>query len=470
MLNLNILPELARHEFSIDYATGNFALKIIDYAQQDILQNFTVSREYNSRTANWSFNLKDNSPKLTLKTLREIFFIYEGKNLIAVKDEIGRTTRYEYEKNLLSRVIYPDGSYVKYFYDRNKNLERCIEGGGKTLFQNEYDEYGRITQIATLDGVRKFFYVDKNRQTFESGRSKIIYKWNRQKLVEKIIYPDGTFEIFRYDENNRLNYKVSRDGKEYFWRYHNEFLTREIFPDGTITKFDYDESGNLIQKTCSSGLEEIYFYSAKNLLIEKRTRLNVKDWRRETFERDIAGRVLRHDINGQITTYAYDGDAPAPALIQTPCGYKFSCFYDKVYRLLTVRTQAGEFFFAHNPMNKIVAAQEKIFEPLIPVEKISEHFDVEIFDNGGRLVEARQKFGEEFKLTRWKYDLNDNCIERRDWQDLQTRQSATGRVKVIRYEYDAQNRLICQNDGETLTKYYYDCLNRLTRKKIAKVD
>ena len=470
MLNLNVLPELARHEISINYATGNFALKIIDYAQQDILQNFTISREYNSRAAIWNFNLKNNSPKLTLKTLREIFFIYEGKNLISVKDEIGRTTRYEYEKNLLSRVIYPDGSYIKYFYDHYKKLAGCIERGGKILFQNEYDEFGRLTQISTAEGVRKFFYSDKNRQTIESGRSKITYKWNRQKLVDKIIYPDGTFEIFRYDENNRMIYKMTREGQELFWRYFKDFLKREILGDGTITKYEHDENGNITHKICSTGREELYFYSSKNLLIEKRTRLNVKDWRRETFERDMAGRILRHDVNGQITTYAYDGDAPAPALIQTPCGYNFSFFYDKVYRLLTVRTQAGEFFFAHTPLNKIVAAQENIFEPLIAVEKNPEHFDIEIFDDGGRLVEARQKFGEEFRLTRWKYDLNNNCIERRDWQDLQTRQSATGRVKVIRYEYDAQNRLIRQLDGETLTKYSYDCLNRLTRKKIAKVD
>ena len=44
------LPELARHEYTIDYATGNFTLKITDYAQQDILKIFTIHREYNSRT------------------------------------------------------------------------------------------------------------------------------------------------------------------------------------------------------------------------------------------------------------------------------------------------------------------------------------------------------------------------------------------------------------------------------------
>ena len=469
MFNLKVLPEIARHEFFIDYATGNFTLKIIDYAQQDILKNFVVSREYNSRACSWKFNLQDNSPKLTLKTLHEIFFIYEGKNLITVKDEIGRVTRYEYEENLLRRVIYPDGSFIKYFYDAYKNLTGCIERGGKPLFQNEYDELGRLTKIATSDSIRKFFYVDKNRQTIENGRSKIIYKWNRQKLPEKINYPDGTFEIFRYDEKNRLNYKIDRAGKEYFWRYVNDFLTREILPDGTIIKYEYDSRGNLIKKFDSNGRDEIYFYSSKNLLIEKRVRLNVKDWRRETFERDIEGRILKHDVNGQITSYIYDGDAPAPAIIQTPCGYKFYCFYDKVFRLLTVRTQDGEFFFAHTPLNKIVAAQEEIFEPLISVEKKSEHFDVEIFDDGGRLIEARQKSGNAFKLTRWKYDLNDNCIERRDWLDLQSRESATGRVKIVRYEYDAQNRLIKKIDGDTSTKYFYDCLNRLT-KKVVKVD
>ncbi len=469
MFNLNILPELARHEYKIDYATGNFSLQIIDYAQQDILENFVVSRSYNSRTGNWIFNLKDNSPKLTLKTTRQIFFIYEGKNLIAVKDEIGRMTRYEYKENLLSRVIYPDGSYIKYFYDADKKLQGCLERGGKPAFQCKYDEFGRITEFADETCTKNFFYADKNFHTIETGRQRIVYKWNRRKLIEEIIFQDGTKEFFKYDNQNRLNYKIERNGDEYFWRYSEEFLTRKIFPNGLIEKFEYDANGNLIKKVDSDGHEEIYFYSSKNLLIEKKVRLNVKDWRREIWERDIAGRILKYDINGQTTIYIYDGDAPAPAIIQTPCGYKFSCFYDNVYRLLNVRTQAGEFFFSHTPLNEIVTAQKNIFEPIPPVEKNFEKFDVEKFDAGGRLIEARQKIGDKFKLTRWKYDLNDNCIERRDWKDLQTLQSATGRVKIIRYEYDLQNRLIKKIEGGTSTKYNYDCLNRIISKKL-KVD
>ena len=456
------LPKLARHELKINYATGNFSLKIIDYAQKDILSNFLLTREYNSRTGVWHFNIDGRAQKITLKSLREIFFVYEGKNLIAVQDELGRVTRYEYEENILRRVIYPDGSQVNYFYDYKKRLTACTERG-KKIFQNEYDDLGRITKFSDDGGTRNFLYVDKSQQTIEDGREKIIYRWNRRKLIEKIIYADGTTENFMYDADNLLNYKRERNGDEYFWRYLNGHLTYEVFPSGLIVSFQYDANGNIVRKYDSDGKEELFYYSTKNLLIGKHTKLNVKDWKSETWERDVAGRVLKYDVNGQTTTYTYDDEAPEPSLIETPCGYKFSCVYDKAYRLLTFHTDAGNFSFAHTPMNEVIAAQKNIFEPIEIPETFSEQASIKIFDIGGRLIEAREEVGDGFKLVRWKYDVNGNCIERREWRDLQTAQSATGRVKIIRYEYDAQNRLTRKIEGDSVKKFYYDCLNRLVK-------
>lgn len=458
------LPTLARHEYEINHATGNFALKVVDYTQKDILINFTLRREYNSRKGLWKFNINDNAQKITLKSLREIFFIYEGKNLVAVKDELGRVTRYEYEENLLQRVIYPDGSQVKYFYDYKKRLVACIERG-KKIFQNEYDDLGRIITFSDDSGTRIFFYADKNRQTIEEGSENKVYCWNRRKLIEKIIYADSTEEIFIYDENNQLNYRRERDGTEYFWRYVNGRLALEVLPDGLIKSFKYDDRGNVTKEYDSEGKEKLFYYSAKNLLIGKETRLNLKDWRRESWERDVAGRILKYNINGQVTTYSYDDESPEPSIIETPCGYKFTCIYDKAYRLLTLITAEGEFSFAHTPMNEIIAEKKNIFEPLEIPETFLENAGIKIFDVGGRLIEIRQKVGEKFHLIRWKYDANDNCLERREWQDLQTAQSATGRVKTVKYSYDAQNRLIRKVDGDTITKYYYDCLNRLVRER-----
>ena len=116
-------------------------------------------------------------------------------------------------------------------------------------------------------------------------------------------------------------------------------------------------------------------------------------------------------------------------------------------------------------MNEIIAEKKNIFEPLEIPETFLENAGIKIFDVGGRLIEIRQNVGEQFHLIRWKYDVNDNCIERREWRDLQTAQSATGRVKTVKYFYDAQNRLTRKMDGDTITKYYYDCLNRLVRER-----
>lgn len=453
MIEIKHLPELAIHEIKIDCATGNFFIKIIDYVQSDILKNFLVLREYNSLKGEWKFNITNQPKILTLETLRQIFFVYEDENLIFVKDELERVTKYEYAENLLIRVIYPDGSKINYRYDEDKNLIECIGRNGEIIFRNEYDELHRITKFNS----HIFFYDDQNWRMIED--EKIFYIYNRKKLITKIIYPNGTEENFDYDERRNLIYKRDCQGAESFFTYNENFLTQEILSDGLIKNYEYDSNGNLIKFFDSKGREIIYKYSAKNLLIQKSVKLNVKDWRQEIFERDIAGRILIHNINGQITNYAYDEKSPFPSLEKTPCGYKFSYIYDKAYRLLTMRTEIGEIFFAHNAMNEIIG-DTKIFADVYRPETQIDKSDIEIFDFGGRLVETRNKFGDKFKLTRRKYDLNDNCIERREWRDLQTLQSATGRVDIIKYEYDKQNRLIKKMERDFLTKYKYDCLNK----------
>ena len=414
MTEIKHLPELAIHETKIDCATGSFSIKIIDYVQCDILRNFLILREYDSLKGKWRFNITGQPKVLTLATLRQIFFVYEDENLISIKDELGRITKYEYAENLLVRVIYPDGTKINYKYDENKNMIECIGRNGKIIFRNEYDELHRIIKFNS----RSFFYDNQNWRTIED--EKIFYIYNRRKLITKIIYPDNTEENFDYDENNHLIYKRDCQGAENFFTYNENLLTQETLPDGLIKNYEYDSNGNLIKFFDSREREIIYRYSTKNLLIQKSVKLNVKDWRQEIFERDISGRILIHNVNGQITNYAYDEKSPLPSLEKTPCGYKFSYNYDKAYRILTMKTEIGEIFFAYNAMNEIIG-DTKIFADIYKPEKQISKSDIEIFDFGGRLIESRNKVGDKFTLTRRKYDVNDNCIEWRDWRDLQTK-------------------------------------------------
>ncbi len=469
---LKNLPKLALHKYEINYATGNFSVTVNDYALRDILEDVTVTRTYDSLFGTWRFNIKGKPKKIVLKNSREIYLTYEGKNLISFKGRLGRITRYEYDGNILKCVIYPDGSRVRYLYDFDKNLIACIERDGKKIFQNEYDDIGRIVKFSNSEGTRNFFYDIQNRQTIESGQNTIIYRWNRRKLIEEIDFADETFEKYIYDSDGKLNYKLCRNGEEYFWRYNEQgLLRREVFPDGHMVKFEYDERGNIIRKIDNFGHEEIFRYSKKNLLMERKVRLNIKDWRVETVVRDFAGRILQYKVNDQVTTYVYDEKAPVPSLIQTPCGYKFSCRYDEVYRLLALKTEVGEYFFTYNQLNESfdnenIFAQIETPKKIETPEKNLPKADIEIYDEGGRLIESREKVGEKYKLIRLKYDKNDNCLERREWERLQDRFSATGRVKILKYEYDKQNRLTKKIDGENFIEYSYDCLNRCVKQKI----
>lgn len=457
------LPTLAQHKYKINYVTGDFELAVNDYAQRDILSDFVISRTYNSLSREWKFSI-GKQKKIVLKTSREIFLTYEGNHLVAIKDEIGRTTRYEYEKNFLKSVIYPDGSRVRYACDFDKNIISCTERDGKIIFQNEYDYIGRIVKMKDAAGARDFFYDTQNRRVIESGKGLVIYKWNRRKLIDEIIFEDGSSEQFFYDTHDKLNYKRGRGGEEHFWTYSNGFLRREIFPNGLIKKFEYDKEGNVIRTIDSDGHEELFSYSTKNLLIEKRTRLNVKDWRVETWERDIVGRILKYKVNDQTVNYFYDEDSPVPTLIQTPCGYKFSYRYDATYKLLVMKTELGEISFTYNQLNEPVDYR-KIFAETESPKKLFKKAEYEIFDEGDRRIEARDKIGDKYKLMRWKYDKNDNCVEWREWKNLQSKTGATGKVFIERFEYDAQNRLTKKSNGEGFTEYSYDCLNRLVRQK-----
>ena len=341
--------------------------------------------------------------------------------------------------------------------------------GGNLIFENEYDELGRLTKLIEVDGVRIFFYDDQNRRTVENGRAPVVYDWNRRKLIEKITYGDGSYDQFAFDRSDRLIFERYWDGSEHRYEYDGTRLMTDTFNGELVISYEYDAVGNLIKMSDSIGREEHYAYSSKNLLIAKRTRLNVKDWRREFFERDIAGRVLTHDINGRVTTYSYDEEAPVPSMMLSPCGYRFDYFYDGVYRLLTVRTEEGEFSFAYTPMNKLVADRKNIFAPIDRPEHDTQRIGLEIYDEGGRRIERREPVGDRFRLTRWKYDVDDNCIERRDWRDLQDETSATGRVSVTEYGYDAQNRLVRVSDGELVTRYRYDCLDRRVAQRFARL-
>ena len=66
-----------------------------------------------------------------------------------------------------------------------------------------------------------------------------------------------------------------------------------------------------------------------------------------------------------------------------------------------------------------------------------------------------------YRLTRYRYDKAGNKTEEKRYNDYQTKESAAGTVLTIRYEYDADDRLIKVTDSTgAVLEYGYDSQNR----------
>lgn len=107
----------------------------------------------------------------------------DGK-LSTVTDSTGTTT-FEYSNmDGLTRVEYPDGSYVSYDYDTSCRLTKVSTAYGDTSY--EYDKLDRITRVTDRNGYATVYEYDKN-----GNRS-------------AIKYANGLTVTYEYDKLNRL--------------------------------------------------------------------------------------------------------------------------------------------------------------------------------------------------------------------------------------------------------------------------
>ena len=166
-----------------------------------------------------------------------------------IKDVIGRTIRYRYENELLTEVEYPNQGIIRYRYTQEGYLREITDQNGQTYVHNEYDADGRVTRQLLSNGQEYIvLYDDANRvNTFltPSSGQRIEYHYNREKLLTKTVYADGTYEERGYDEHQNCNYYKDRMGNALHRSFDSQGnLCKEERPGGLITEYAYDEAGN----------------------------------------------------------------------------------------------------------------------------------------------------------------------------------------------------------------------------------
>ena len=429
--------------------------------------------------------------RYTGTTLQEIRFAggqclhfgYEDGKISEIKDVIGRTIRYRYENELLTEVEYPNQGIIRYRYTPEGYLREITDQNGQTYVHNEYDANGRVTRQLLSNGQEYIvLYDDTNRvNTFlmPSIGQRIEYHYNRQKLLTKTVYADGTCEERGYDGHQNCNYYKDRMGNELhrsFDSYGN--LLKEEHPGGLITEYAYDETGNRIREWDNGGRIREMSYDNRGNRILLRERIGADYWQETAYTYDRYGHLCAiRDANENTMKMTYRESRPGMHSLTTPEGYTSYYTYDDTGCCMSMSDDLGKTEYTYNQMDYRVYVKD----PLGNTTKYC-------FDRLCNLVQLirpnqlNEKTGEGVG-TKYLYDEMDEEIRRIDplgnvsamVRDLEGRvireihpesyDGKTGDGDGVCYEYDPDGRRIriLYPDGGT-ERIFYDANGNIIKK------
>ncbi|NMO94324.1 RHS repeat-associated core domain-containing protein [Paenibacillus lemnae] len=441
--------------------------------------------------------------------------------LIALQDELGHVTRYEYdEQGLCTLEVEPDGKESAYVYDeKGRLLEKRINGQLRDRYR--YDEFGSLISYIDGEGNAIVFEYDEHhrpilRKDPEGGLTRITY--NEQGLMETMEDHSGAVTRYAYDAFGNL--VTVTDPLGYATRYEYDAggritqvtdpaggVIRQAYnvshqvvsvtdPLGAVTQYDYDKEGALRRQIDPLGHARLFKYNAAGHLTEEQDELGrTVRYRYDDEERvvqvvhknggstryayDGAGRLLQStDPSGVITRYQYDA-AGRVTKVTDGEGYVLrSMQYDKDGNPAAVANalghvvnyrfnRLGQILEEENAKGDVTAYAYDGLSRLVRVNQSGQESS-RAFTAAGQLTGYRDAAGNE---TRFRYDAAGRPAEEitpagtqlayeYDSRGFLIRRSSA-RGSVTTYTPDAAGRLHKQEDGAGTVEHQYDAAGRL---------
>jgi RHS repeat-associated protein len=207
--------------------------------------------------------------------------------ITTITDPSGNVLQYEYDRNGdLTQQTDQNGNTTTFTYLSGHFLQNWINPNGIRAYRNDYDDAGRLIATTDASGHKRVFVNDMaaNRQVvYDRLGNPTVTEYDALGRATKIIYSDGGFTAYTYDDKNNI---LSRTD-----------------PDGGTWTFQYDKHGNQIQRTDPLNHTYSFTYDANSHILtatdpENFTTTNVFD---------AAGHLTQVlDANGGTTTWVYD--------------------------------------------------------------------------------------------------------------------------------------------------------------------
>lgn len=422
-------------------------------------------------------------------------------NPLQVKDRSGNISTYTY--NSLNRVLSetnPAGSTRTYEYNSNGNLVALIDfNGNRTVYAVNSD--GTTSAVTASDGgVTSFNYTPQGlasqvtdplnhstQQTFNADGYletatdelglKTIYSYNSAGLVSSIKHPNGYSEAIEYDANGNVTKTTNRLGKTNTYTY--DAMNRELTATDAaarVTKKVYDSMGNITRTTDATLKNTNYVYSSMGQLLEMTDARSKKT----NYSYDSVGNLVTlTNAKGNETHYNYDANGNVVETINSN-GIKVSTTYDSMQRpAKTVDAQRKTTSYSYDANSNLVST----ILPNLAVEtsvynNMNQKLSFLDSDNGlkkwsyNKIGQPTSFTNTDNSVTGYTYDAAgnlktevrpDTSVATYDYQYNQLVKE-TFADAVNEYAYDANDNLVQEKQGTSVTQYVYDNVGNVTSR------
>ncbi|MBE5969325.1 MAG: DUF4474 domain-containing protein [Lachnospiraceae bacterium] len=414
----------------------NGAVSLYEYDSANNLTKITDplgnTREYDFGSLGYVQRIKDCNGETVDIEYNEV----ERPCCIHLKD--GTKVIYEYDSMWnVSGVRLEGEDGFKYIYNERNLLHKVINPeGGETVFA--YDKVGNIISETNPLGHSASFEYDKlNRrikQTDYMGKT-TYFSYGEHDEPESVSLGDKSLR-YEYDAFGRPIKKIDACGNEKSISYTFRGKVSEIKDaEGKKTSYEYDKAGNLVRITYPYGITK-------------------------SFERDINGNVIRYEKSGEEATLISYDCLNRPVAIEDEKGNKSSLEYDSMGRVTGfVGKDKEKRSFEYDKTGNIIRARKE--GSCIVNCDYDKHGRLTVMNKGndialsmeynklGKVSKMRDGLGNE---TVYDYDVVGHLLEKRD---------ACGNKKT--FEYDAMGRMIKTDSKDESTSYRYDECGVLTK-------
>ncbi|MCK4261279.1 MAG: RHS repeat-associated core domain-containing protein, partial [Halanaerobiales bacterium] len=356
----------------------------------------------------------------------------------------------------ISNPEYPDDSskWMKYDYDANHNLRfiTYTNQAGRYSIEYFYSPLNQVEEIHYPDGTSEIYKYDDFRRleqiTYGNG-DWVKYNYTLKNQLESLEYSDGETVSYTYDKFGNRETMTDKRGVITYIYDDLHRLYQEILPniepniESDYTQYDYDEVDNLVSITMSDGNKLSYEYNKVNKL-KKVTDTYSGGNTIYSYDRIYNVTDVTYP-DGTIEHYDYD---KANRVIEVSYGNVVLPTYNYIYykngNLLEKYTDDNSIYYYYDAMNQLTRVRQygrKVVGPAIfygndPTKKKEEEFD---YDPMGNRILWKDNGVE----TTYTYDANNKLT------NLQ--KNAFGQITPTSFSYDDRGNMTSK--GSTTYQY-----------------